>query len=207
MRVKPTTFNEAVNVKASVLCPTCDCEKVDISVALRRTKGWAEDDRLIPVSLLSVLQTVISKAPRCYGNGDLVCGKCQCYDGWWGFNSSLSSRKWDFYLGYCFKPQSLFPSLVCPCLSFRLSTFCNCSTTASAQLTSQCIGPSEKEPCSGRGDCLECGTCVCYNPDQFEGPYCQYDKTQCQRYGGFLCNGTTVRHCWICGHLVFALCV
>lgn len=39
MRVKPTTFNEAVNVKASVLCPTCDCEKVDISVALRRTKG------------------------------------------------------------------------------------------------------------------------------------------------------------------------
>lgn len=29
MRVKPTTFNAAVNVKASVLCPTCDCEKVD----------------------------------------------------------------------------------------------------------------------------------------------------------------------------------
>ncbi|XP_013856441.1 integrin beta-4, partial [Austrofundulus limnaeus] len=44
------------------------------------------------------------------------------------------------------------------------------------------------EPCSGRGDCLACGTCVCYNPDQFEGPYCQYDKTQCQRFAGFLCN-------------------
>ncbi|XP_069012277.1 integrin beta-4 isoform X1 [Embiotoca jacksoni] len=122
MRVKPSTFNAALNVKASVLCPTCDCE-----------------------------QTPISKADRCNGNGDLVCGKCQCYDGW-------------------------------------LSTFCNCSAMASALDTNQCKAPGMAEPCSGRGDCLECGTCVCYNPDQFEGPYCQYDKTQCQRYGGFLCN-------------------
>ncbi|XP_068614260.1 integrin beta-4-like [Brachionichthys hirsutus] len=122
MRVKPTTFNAAVNVKASVLCPTCECEK-----------------------------TVVPRADRCHGNGDLVCGKCQCYNGW-------------------------------------LSTFCNCSATTSALVTSQCIGPDMAEPCSGRGDCLECGTCVCYNPDQFEGPYCQYDMTQCQRYGGFLCN-------------------
>uniref|UniRef100_A0A8D0A4P8 Integrin beta n=1 Tax=Sander lucioperca TaxID=283035 RepID=A0A8D0A4P8_SANLU len=120
MRVKPTTFNAAVNVKASILCPTCDCEKVD-------------------------------KADRCYGNGDLVCGKCQCYGGW-------------------------------------VSTFCNCSVSTSAKDTSQCIQPGTTEPCSGRGDCLECGTCVCYNPEQFEGPYCQWDKTQCQRYGGFLCN-------------------
>lgn len=28
MRVKPTTFNNALNIKASVLCPTCECEKV-----------------------------------------------------------------------------------------------------------------------------------------------------------------------------------
>ncbi|XP_061611666.1 integrin beta-4 isoform X2 [Phyllopteryx taeniolatus] len=122
IRVKPTTFNSAVNVNARVHCPTCDCEKA-----------------------------AIPNAPRCHGNGDLVCGKCQCYDGW-------------------------------------LSTFCNCSASASALDTSLCIGPRSTEPCSGRGDCLECGTCVCYNPDQFEGPYCQYDRTQCQRFGGFLCN-------------------
>uniref|UniRef100_A0A3B4WDA2 Integrin beta n=1 Tax=Seriola lalandi dorsalis TaxID=1841481 RepID=A0A3B4WDA2_SERLL len=48
------------------------------------------------------------------------------------------------------------------------------------------------EPCSGNGECLACGTCVCYNPDKYEGPYCQYDKTQCPRNGGFLCNGTTL---------------
>ncbi|XP_055085750.1 integrin beta-4 isoform X2 [Periophthalmus magnuspinnatus] len=122
VKVKPTTFNDAVNVQATVLCPTCDCEKAP-SVA----------------------------SPRCHGNGDLVCGKCQCYDGW-------------------------------------VSTYCNCSARSSALDTSLCIGPDSTEPCSGRGDCLECGQCVCYNPDQFEGPYCQYDKTQCLRFGGFLCN-------------------
>ncbi|KAG7506803.1 integrin beta-4 isoform X1 [Solea senegalensis] len=122
MKIKPTTFSTALNVDASVLCPTCECEK-----------------------FASI------KSPRCHGNGDLVCGKCRCYDGW-------------------------------------LSTFCNCSAVSSALDTSQCLGPDMKEPCSGRGDCLECGTCMCYKPEQFEGPYCQYDKTNCQRFGGFLCN-------------------
>ncbi|XP_072311845.1 integrin beta-4 [Eucyclogobius newberryi] len=122
VRVKPTTFNAAVNVQATVLCPTCDCEK-----------------------------TVVAASPRCHGNGDLVCGKCQCYSGW-------------------------------------VSTYCNCSASSSALDTSLCIGPNMSDPCSGRGDCLACGQCVCYNSDQFEGPYCQYDKTQCLRFGGFLCN-------------------
>ncbi|XP_028988991.1 integrin beta-4 isoform X2 [Betta splendens] len=121
IRVKPTTFNDGVNIKASVLCATCDCEK-----------------------------NPSSKAARCNGNGDLVCGKCQCSHGW-------------------------------------LGKFCNCSASDSASESSLCIGPDMKEACSGRGDC-ECGTCVCHNPEQFEGPYCQHDKTQCQRYAGFLCN-------------------
>lgn len=122
MRVKPTTFNAAVNVKATVLCPVCDCEK-----------------------------TRLAKAERCYGNGDLVCGKCECYTGW-------------------------------------LSTFCNCSSNAASKDSSQCIAPGSTVECSGRGDCTECGVCVCYDPEKFEGPYCQYDKTQCQRFEGFLCN-------------------
>ncbi|XP_053197981.1 integrin beta-4 [Scomber japonicus] len=122
LRVKPTTFSVGVNIDASILCPVCDCEK-----------------------------TPISKASRCHGNGDLVCGKCQCFDGW-------------------------------------LGAFCNCSASASARDASQCIAPGGALPCSGRGDCMACGTCVCYNPDQFEGAYCQYDKNQCQRFGGFLCN-------------------
>ncbi|MEQ2208936.1 hypothetical protein XENOCAPTIV_019953 [Xenoophorus captivus] len=51
---------------------------------------------------------------------------------------------------------------------------------------------NELVPCSGLGDCQPCGTCVCYNPDQYEGPYCQYDKTHCPRFAGILCNGEKV---------------
>uniref|UniRef100_A0A674EUF1 Integrin beta n=1 Tax=Salmo trutta TaxID=8032 RepID=A0A674EUF1_SALTR len=71
--------------------------------------------------------------------------------------------------------------------TYELGPFCNCSTSASPVAGSSCLGPDVGEPCSGRGDCL-CGTCVCYNTDQYEGPLCQFDKSQCQRYGGFLCN-------------------
>lgn len=104
---------------------------------------------------------------------------------WW--NVSGLRVQWSLWFSLCFFHVS--PS--------RRSSFCNCSVaSASALDTSQCIGPGMTDPCSGRGDCLECGTCVCYNPDQFEGPYCQYDKTQCQRYGGFICNSKTARDCW-----------
>lgn len=120
LRVKPTTFSSALSINAEVLCQTCDCEKTPVKNAL-----------------------------RCNGHGDLVCGKCQCSEGW-------------------------------------LGPFCNCSVGASTD-SAMCIQPGKTEPCSGRGDCM-CGTCVCYNPNQFEGPFCQFDKSQCQRFGGFLCN-------------------
>ncbi|XP_018515703.1 LOW QUALITY PROTEIN: integrin beta-4 [Lates calcarifer] len=122
MKVKPTTFNSGVDIRASVVCETCECEK-----------------------------TPDIKASKCHRNGDLVCGQCRCYNGWQG-------------------------------------KFCNCSAGASAKDTSQCIGPGMTEPCSGRGECLPCGNCVCYNPEKYEGEYCQYDRTSCQRFGGFLCN-------------------
>uniref|UniRef100_A0A3B5KZF2 Integrin beta n=1 Tax=Xiphophorus couchianus TaxID=32473 RepID=A0A3B5KZF2_9TELE len=132
IKVKPTTFSAAVNVKASILCETCDCEKIPTL-----------------------------KASRCHGNGKLVCGKCLCDDGWAG-------------------------------------AFCNCSKNSGLS-KDQCIGPGVTESCSGRGDCQACGTCVCYNPDQYEGPYCQYDKTQCQRVAGILCNGTFYRGSCVMG--------
>ncbi|XP_067100802.1 integrin beta-4 isoform X2 [Osmerus mordax] len=120
IRVKPSTFSTALNIKASIQCPTCPCEK-----------------------------TPSPKAVRCHGNGDLVCGKCKCYNGW-------------------------------------LGPFCNCSASESA-IGGACLAPGVTESCSGRGDCL-CGTCICYNPEQYEGAFCQYDRSQCHRFGGFLCN-------------------
>uniref|UniRef100_A0AAZ3PEW4 Integrin beta n=1 Tax=Oncorhynchus tshawytscha TaxID=74940 RepID=A0AAZ3PEW4_ONCTS len=75
----------------------------------------------------------------------------------------------------------------CKCNDGWLGPFCNCSASASTDPGTSCLGPGVEEPCSGRGDCL-CGACVCYNTDQYEGSLCQFDKSQCQRYGGFLCN-------------------
>uniref|UniRef100_A0A8C7FQT7 Integrin beta n=1 Tax=Oncorhynchus kisutch TaxID=8019 RepID=A0A8C7FQT7_ONCKI len=75
----------------------------------------------------------------------------------------------------------------CKCNDGWLGPFCNCSASASTDPGTSCRGPGVEEPCSGRGDCL-CGACVCYNTDQYEGSLCQFDKSQCQRYGGFLCN-------------------
>ncbi|XP_050972902.1 integrin beta-4 isoform X2 [Labeo rohita] len=121
LRVKPTTFSSAFKINTEVLCHTCDCEK-----------------------------TPVQNAARCNAHGDLVCGKCQCYDGW-------------------------------------LGPFCNCTAGTSKDSKDTCTEPGKSNPCSSRGDCM-CGTCVCYNPNQFEGPFCQFDKSQCQRFGGFLCN-------------------
>ncbi|XP_076860531.1 integrin beta-4 isoform X2 [Brachyhypopomus gauderio] len=73
----------------------------------------------------------------------------------------------------------------CRCYDKWLGPFCDCSSLNSSD--AGCISPGATQPCSGRGDCL-CGTCLCYNPTQYEGPFCQYDKSQCHRYGGFLCN-------------------
>lgn len=79
IRVKPTTFNEAVDVKASVLCPTCECEKVYTQIFTYGQQKLKGGCLKIPTSHS---QTVVRNAARCHGHGDLVCGKCQCHDGW-----------------------------------------------------------------------------------------------------------------------------
>lgn len=79
MRVKPTTFNDAVNVKASLLCPTCECEKVCTQIVIDGQQMLNEDALII---ITSHSQTIVRNAARCHGQGDLVCGKCQCHDGW-----------------------------------------------------------------------------------------------------------------------------
>ncbi|KAG7332830.1 hypothetical protein KOW79_004664 [Hemibagrus wyckioides] len=74
----------------------------------------------------------------------------------------------------------------CHCYNKWLGPFCNCSSQLSSDV-SGCMASGMSEPCNGRGDCV-CGTCLCYNPNQYEGQFCQYDRSQCHRSGGFLCN-------------------
>ncbi|XP_051524171.1 integrin beta-4-like isoform X2 [Myxocyprinus asiaticus] len=121
--------------------------------------------------MLRVKPTTFSSALRI--NAEVLCQKCDC-EKTPAKNAVRCNGHGDFVCGKC------------QCYDGWLGPFCNCSAGASTD-SAMCIGPDMKLPCNGQGDCM-CGTCVCYNPNQFEGPFCQFDKSQCQRFGGFLCN-------------------
>ncbi|KAI5619018.1 integrin beta-4 precursor, partial [Silurus asotus] len=74
----------------------------------------------------------------------------------------------------------------CRCYDKWLGPYCNCSSQVSSD-SGACVAPGTSKPCNERGDCL-CGTCICNNPNQYDGQFCQYDRSQCGRSGGFLCN-------------------
>ncbi|XP_051508878.1 integrin beta-4-like isoform X1 [Myxocyprinus asiaticus] len=121
--------------------------------------------------MLRVKPTTFSSALRI--NAEVLCQSCLC-EKTPNKNAVRCNGHGDFVCGKC------------QCYDGWLGPFCNCSAGASTD-SAMCIGPDMKLPCNGKGDCM-CGTCVCYNPKQFEGPFCQFDKSQCQRFGGFLCN-------------------
>ncbi|XP_057212095.1 integrin beta-4 isoform X1 [Triplophysa rosa] len=104
---------------------------------------------------------------------EVLCPKCDC-EKTPAKNAARCNNHGDVVCGKC------------QCYSGWLGPFCNCSAGESKD-SPLCLKPGTTEPCSGRGDCM-CGTCVCYNPNQFEGPFCEFDKSQCPRFGGFLCN-------------------
>uniref|UniRef100_A0A8C1XZT4 Integrin beta n=1 Tax=Cyprinus carpio TaxID=7962 RepID=A0A8C1XZT4_CYPCA len=155
--IKPTTFSSAFRINAEVLCHTCDCEKVR------------------------------SKAVRCNGQGDLVCGKCKCYDGWLGpfcncsvgvstgsakciepgKNESCSGRG-DCMCGTCFDK-----SQVCDLSSLFATTERGSCSMGRCVCTPGWIGDACECPisnvscldskggiCNGHGDCI-CGRCEC----------------------------------------------
>lgn len=91
IRVKPTTFNDAVNVKASLLCPTCECEKVCAQIVIDG-------------------QEMLKR--ECFNNHNISftdsCPKC-CQVSWprWPCMWEVSvprwlvrSTHWSFYLSY-----------------------------------------------------------------------------------------------------------
>ncbi|XP_030631336.1 integrin beta-4 [Chanos chanos] len=119
---------------------------------------------------IRVKPTTFSSALRI--QADVLCKTCECEKSA-AKNSPLCHGTGDLVCGKC------------QCHTGWVGPTCNCSMSDSGD-SSSCKGPDMKEPCSGRGDCL-CGMCVCHNPNH-EGPFCEYDKTQCPRFGGFLCN-------------------
>ncbi|XP_066560998.1 integrin beta-4 isoform X2 [Amia ocellicauda] len=109
---------------------------------------------------------------------DILCSTCDCEK-----NPILKAQK-------CNGNGDLVCGL-CRCLNGWKGAYCNCSSSSISE-TQSCINPSiQDKPCSGHGDCL-CGVCQCYpheNPlDRYEGKYCEFDSSHCQRFGGFICN-------------------
>uniref|UniRef100_A0A6Q2ZPS7 Integrin beta n=1 Tax=Esox lucius TaxID=8010 RepID=A0A6Q2ZPS7_ESOLU len=101
-----------------------------------------------------------------------------------------------------FRTHNMFQSTIYVLLCvLRMGPFCNCSAKLSSNTESTCLGPNMAKPCSDRGQCL-CGTCVCDQPDQYEGPYCQFHKLQCPRHRGFLCydHGSCSMGQCVCAH-------
>uniref|UniRef100_A0A8C9TJC1 Integrin beta n=1 Tax=Scleropages formosus TaxID=113540 RepID=A0A8C9TJC1_SCLFO len=104
---------------------------------------------------------------------EVLCATCECEKV--RLEKRSSSNNGDLICG------------MCKCYAGWLGPFCNCSAALSNSDYQGCKTPDSQAVCSNHGDCL-CGTCICHNPQQYEGPYCQYDKTQCARFSGFLCN-------------------
>uniref|UniRef100_A0A8C9U447 Integrin, beta 4 n=1 Tax=Scleropages formosus TaxID=113540 RepID=A0A8C9U447_SCLFO len=105
---------------------------------------------------------------------EVLCATCECE------KNPEKNAKW------CSNNGDLICGM-CKCYAGWLGPFCNCSAALSNSDYQGCKTPDSQAVCSNHGDCL-CGTCICHNPQQYEGPYCQYDKTQCARFSGFLCN-------------------
>ncbi|XP_074870255.1 integrin beta-4 isoform X1 [Carettochelys insculpta] len=106
----------------------------------------------------------------------ILCDSCSC-EQQKKVQSSRCSFNGDFVCGQC------------NCYPGWQGDACDCSMASSSD-NQACIRPGDTEPCSGRGECL-CGKCQCYSEDlsrRYEGDFCQFDKFQCPRTSGFLCN-------------------
>uniref|UniRef100_A0A3P8Z4N8 Integrin beta n=1 Tax=Esox lucius TaxID=8010 RepID=A0A3P8Z4N8_ESOLU len=121
-------------------------------------------------------------------NAEVLCQTCKCEQERMK-NAPKCSGNGDLVCG------------TCQCAPGWMGPFCNCSAKLSSNTESTCLGPNMAKPCSDRGQCL-CGTCVCDQPDQYEGPYCQFHKLQCPRHRGFLCydHGSCSMGQCVCAH-------
>nr|XP_015212021.1 PREDICTED: integrin beta-4 isoform X3 [Lepisosteus oculatus] len=188
LRVKPTTFNTALNINAGIVCKKCNCEETPIKKAVRCNRngdlvcgvctcnpGWKGPYCNCSESSTSDASSCINpKTNRtCSDRGTCVCGVCICfnseknpletYEGnFCEFDSSQCPRFGGFLcngLGRCFMGQ-------CACDEGWEGSACECPKS-----NETCID-SKGGICNGRGTC-QCGRCICDDPETFPGATCE----------------------------------
>ncbi|XP_058845918.1 integrin beta-4-like isoform X1 [Acipenser ruthenus] len=173
IRIKPTSFTDALNIDAAVVCTACDCEK-----------------------------NPVQKSPKCGGNGDLVCGQCRCNAKWRGPYCNCSVDAKDDGRA-CISPNSSKPcngrgECLCGTCQCYLSQnpleryegqFCEFDN-----FQCQRFGGFL---CNARGRCF-LGECACEDGWQGSACECPSSNATCIDSNGGICNGRGKCNCGRC---------
>ena len=126
--------------------------------------------------------------PLCNYHGKLVCGACECCGDFFGPNCICTNRS---------MMNQIDPEL-------------SCRKPYTIQKNNATITRYEPDICSGKGECDECGKCICPEETEsdhvtvirkFSGPFCDIicDNTNCDRdKNGRLCGGCGICECGVC---------
>lgn len=166
LHVGPSGMEEVLLLDVHVICD-CDCER-----------------------------EVIHNAPECNYHGDLVCGICQCADGYVGTHCECESGG-ESAIALEAKCKATNDSLVCSGRGICKCGVCSCFPRANPdEIVSgqfcECDNFNcprhDRLLCGGHGDCV-CGTCQCL--PGFTGPACECPISQetCIAPNGKVCGG------------------
>ncbi|KAI6220095.1 Integrin beta-PS [Aphelenchoides fujianensis] len=166
LHIGPSGLDETLLLNVHVLCD-CDCE-----------------------------EEIIINAPECSGHGNLVCGQCQCMEGYVGDHCEcLSGGESAVALeAKCRKDNN---SLICSGRGVCKCGVCHCFPRAnSEEIVSgqfcECDNFNcprhDRKLCGGHGECV-CGECQCAPGYTGAACECPISKETCYSKNGKECNG------------------
>lgn len=158
------------NFNGDIECGTCKCYPGWSGKNCNCDMSNIENNRMLENICREITENTTSI--MCYGNGDCICGKCECESMYSG--KYCNCRRCDRLHGQeCGGPmRGLCSCGTCLCMPGYAGPNCLCPTDKET-----CIAPGDKEECSGHGSC-HCGKCECASePFKFSGNYCEKCST------------------------------
>ncbi|KAF4525471.1 hypothetical protein B566_EDAN004883 [Ephemera danica] len=142
--------------------PTCSCTGQNATTILDL------EQNCLPAA------AALDGAELCSGQGDCVCGRCECHGEAYGTycqcDDSLCDR-WGVNGERCGGPgRGRCVCGKCECEPGWSGASCSCDSDSD-----KCIAPGDSKPCSGQGQCV-CGQCICGASDdgsRYTGTFCE----------------------------------